>query len=358
MLNRYTSQVIIALQIHLFIDDLLTSPYEIFYWFCVANWLNIATQTIFEFLVYLSTVKSLGEFKSNTYSQTGEDGLIAEILDRISTSYDTDQWCCEFGAWDGLYLSNTARLIREESYSAVLIEGDKKRLKELQFNFPQDHVVKVCSFVTPEGSTSLDSILEDSEIPINFDFLSIDIDGMDYYILQSLKKFRPKLICIEFNPSIPNSIFFVQENNLQIKQGSSAKAIWDLATSKNYTVIAATDINLFLLENTYLNLFLPDLKPIEVLVPHGNDPQIIFSGYDGTLLSNKPYINLSWHGVFPLTKSQVLPGWLRKFPGDYNSIQWRIFRVFFWLKRGRLTEIINSDHKVSKIQKRLRALFP
>jgi hypothetical protein len=303
-------------------------------------------------------MKSLEEFRSNTYSQAGEDGLISEILSRISTSYDIDHWCCEFGAWDGLYLSNTARLIREDKYNAILIEGDKKKLKDLQFNFPQDNIIKICSFVTPEGSTSLDSILENTDIPTDFDFLSIDIDGMDYYILQSLKKFRPKLICIEFNPTIPNSVFFVQESNLKIKQGSSAKAIWDLATSKDYTVIAATDINLFLLENKYLNLFLSDLKQIEILVPNGNDPQIIFFGYDGSLLSNKPYINLGWHGaVFPLTKSQILPRWLRKYPGDYNSTQWRIFKIFFWLKRGRLIYIINSKQKISKIRKRLRRVF-
>ena len=309
------------------------------------------------YLLYSLTMKFLKEFRSNTYSQMGEDGLISEILSRISTSYDTDHWCCEFGAWDGLYLSNTARLIREDKYSAILIEGDKKKLKDLQLNFPQDNIIKICSFVTPEGSTSLDSILENTDIPTDFDFLSIDIDGMDYYILQSLKKFRPKLICIEFNPTIPNSVFFVQESNLKIKQGSSAKAIWDLATSKDYTVIAATDINLFLLENKYLNLFLSDLKPIEDLVPNGNDPQIIFSGYDGTLLSNKPYINLVWHGVFPLTKSQILPRWLRKYPGDYSSMQRKMYKIFFWLKRGRLIYIINSEQKISKIRKRLRTLL-
>jgi hypothetical protein len=86
-------------------------------------------------------MKSLEEFRSNTYSQAGEDGLISEILSRISTSYDIDHWCCEFGAWDGLYLSNTARLIREDKYNAILIEGDKKKLKDLQFNFPQDNII-------------------------------------------------------------------------------------------------------------------------------------------------------------------------------------------------------------------------
>ena len=268
-----------------------------------------------------------------------------------------DRWCCEFGAWDGLYLSNTARLIKEENYHAVLIEPDKKRLKDLQVNFPQESVVKIASFVTPQGTKSIDVILSKTPIPSDFDFLSIDIDGMDYYILQSLKKFRPKLISIEFNPTIPNSVYFVQDENSKIKQGSSAKAIWDLAISKDYTVIAATDFNLFLLDDKYLELFLADLKPIEILIPNGNDPQIIFSGYDGTLLSNKPIINLGWHGEFPLPRSQILPRYLRRYSGDYNLVQRKFFKVFFWLKRGRLIDVINSEKKLSKMKKRIRGLF-
>jgi len=286
-------------------------------------------------------MKPLVACKSNTYSQYGEDGVIAEILSRISSTFDIDHWCCEFGAWDGLHLSNTARLIKEENYKAVLIEGEKKRLKDLQSNFPQEGVIKICSFVTTEGPTSINQILERTNIPINFDFLSIDIDGMDYHILKSLK-YQPKLISIEYNPTIPNSIIFVQENNPKIKQGASARSILDLGKSMGYTVIAATDCNLFLLKNEYLSLFTIDLKTLEDLNPKGNDPQVIFSGYDGTLLSNKPNIILNWHGTFSLTKTQILPKYLRKFSGDYTVTQRRLFECF---------KILKSEYKASKILK-------
>jgi len=194
--------------------------------------------------------------------------------------------------------------------------------------------------------------LSKTPIPVDFDFLSIDIDGMDYYILQSLKEFRPKLISIEFNPTIPNSIFFVQDKNSKIKQGSSPKAIWDLAKSKGYTVIAATDVNLFLLDDKYLDPFLADLKPIEILIPNGNDPQIIFSGYDGTMLSNKLNVRLGWHGEFPLSRAQIIPRYLRKYSGDYNLAQKKFFKVFFLLKRENQIDFI-----INKMKKRIRALF-
>jgi hypothetical protein len=64
----------------------------------------------------------LAQYASDTYSQFGEDGIIAECLSRISAVAPLNKWCVEFGAWDGVHLSNTCRLIREEGYSAVLVE--------------------------------------------------------------------------------------------------------------------------------------------------------------------------------------------------------------------------------------------
>ena len=64
--------------------------------------------------------------------------------------------------------------------------------------------------VSIEGKSSLKSLLQRHEIPFDFDFLSIDIDGADYHIWKSLgKEYRPLVVCIEFNPTIPNDIGLV-----------------------------------------------------------------------------------------------------------------------------------------------------
>ncbi len=55
------------------------------------------------------------EFKDNNYSQTGEDGVIKKILEILP---ENDNWCVEFGAWDGIFLSNVKNLIEHASYSA------------------------------------------------------------------------------------------------------------------------------------------------------------------------------------------------------------------------------------------------
>ena len=275
----------------------------------------------------------LSHFAHNTYSQYGEDGIVKEILSRLSLVTALDKWCVEFGAWDGMHLSNTYRLIKEEDYSAVLIEGDAKRHAQLCLNIPKDNVIKVCQFVTLEGSSTLDAILAKTPIQKNFDFLSIDIDGCDFYILQSLKVFRPKVICIEYNPSIPNEVNFIQEPSFTIKHGASAQSLSELASRMDYQLVAVTNTNLIFVDRSFAQHVVgTDFPTLESLRDDSAMKCFIFVGYDGTILSNQKTLLLRWHGVeVPIADHQVLPSWLRKYFGDYTVfdqlllVGWQLF---------------------------------
>ena len=181
----------------------------------------------------------LNNYSKSIYSQFGEDGILLEILNRLGKE-NLDHWCVEFGARDGISDSNTYNLIKNHNYKAVLIEGDKKYYKKLCNNFQNNSVIKINKYVNFSGDNKLDNILLNTNIKKNFDFLSIDIDGCDYHVLASLTEFRPKIICIEFNHFIPNSVEFIQEKNFDIKQGSSAKSIAKLGLEKGYKLIASS----------------------------------------------------------------------------------------------------------------------
>jgi hypothetical protein len=281
-------------------------------------------------------LKSLSHYADNTYSQFGEDGIIAEILRRLETVTSLDHWCAEFGAWDGVFLSNTCKLIRESSYSAVLIEGDPKRVEQLVGNFPQRAVLKICKFVSFEGPDTLDAIFRGTPIPSNFDFLSIDVDGVDYHIFESLRTYRPKVICVEFNPTIPNTVDFVQARDFGVKHGSSALAFVRLAKSKSYALVASTSTNLIFVDAAHLDSAALEEAHLEDLNEQGNDPQFVFVGYDGTILSNKDQINLIWHSLpVPVSKIQFLPKSLRVFSGDYRNSKRLQFVLFLLLRMPR-----------------------
>ncbi len=270
---------------------------------------------------------SLNKFEKKIYSQFGEDGIIQEIIKRIGEK-NLDKWCVEFGAKDGISDSNTYNLIKNLDYNAVLIEGDKKFFNELKRNIKSDKVIKLNKLVTFEGSNKLENILQDTKIPKNFDFLSIDVDGCDYYIFEQLELFTPKIICIEFNHMIPNEVEFVQIKNFAFKQGSSPKSLVNLAKLKNYHLVANTLTNLFFVHENIKDFVLDENISLESIRKDENVKNLIFSGYDGTLFTTKP-VEISWHKIKVGNKNlQILPKYLRKFPGDYNLVDKVIFYIF------------------------------
>ena len=270
--------------------------------------------------------ENLNNFSKKIYSQFGEDGILLEILNRLKNK-NLDKWCVEFGAKDGISYSNTYNLIKHYNYNAVLIEGDKKYFKKLSKNLPQKNIIKINKFVNFSGPNNLDEILGSTVIPENFDILSIDIDGCDFYIFESLIKYKPKIVCIEFNHLIPNSVEFVQKKDFKIKQGSSAKSLIKLAGKKDYKLVGSSFSNLFFIDKDYFNLVTEKEVLLEDLIDDHEIKNFIFSSYDGTLHTTKP-VKLGWHKIeLKNEKIQILPKFLRHFPDDYNFFQKIIFLI-------------------------------
>ncbi len=287
----------------------------------------------------------LSQFAESTYSQFGEDGIVCEILKRIEGKVNLNKWCVDVGAYNGVDLSNTCKLIRELGFNAVLIEGDEKQIPVLKHNFPRGAVC-VGEFVSIDGVNRLDEILKRTDVPINFDFLSLDIDGMDYWVWSSLVEYKPKIVCVEFNPTVPNAVEFINEPDFRVKHGSSALSFVKLAESKGYSLVASTKTNLFFVESQLSQLVIESPETLIELNLQGNDPQYIFSGYDGSILSNKNSVLLNWHFEFPLSKIQIFPKFLRIYRGDYGSFRKFVFSVFIALSE--------PSKIVRRIRKRLK----
>lgn len=194
----------------------------------------------------------LNDYRRNKYhSQSGEDGIIEKILEFIP---DKDQWCVEFGAWDGKLLSVT-RFFREQGYNAVLIEGDSKKFEELKITCEKEgNSIPLNYFVETRGQNSLDAILEKTPIPTDFDLLVIDIDGNDYNVWKNLERYKPKVVCVECNQSFPDDVIFIQSEN-ESYQGSSMQAMVDLAKEKGYELVATLSGNTFFVQKKYFPLF-------------------------------------------------------------------------------------------------------
>ncbi|MDG4476033.1 FkbM family methyltransferase [Thiovibrio frasassiensis] len=278
----------------------------------------------------VSKVDKFATFANNEYSQFGEDGIIKKILEYLPNK---NNWCVEFGAWDGIHLSNTFSLIKNNGYQSVLIEADKNKFEELKKNLMGFNAVLVNKFVMFEGRNTLDNILSKTKIPDDFDFLSIDIDGNDYYILDSLVRYKPKVICIEYNPTIPNEVSYIQPKDFNIKRGSSALAILNLAISKGYLLAATTKCNLILVDSQYWPYLNMEKGRLDELRDDSAIKVFAFSGYDGSIFLSKP-LDLCWHNLrVSEDELQFFPVFLRRFSSDYTALQKFLFLVFLWVKR-------------------------
>lgn len=248
----------------------------------------------------------------NITSQFGEDGIIETVLKLIG---DGSKWCVEFGAWDGKLYSNTWNLINNYGWCGVLIEGDRKRYRELLARYSDNpRIICVNRFIQFQGLDSIDNILGRTPIPKSFDLLSIDIDGNDYYIWDSMSAYNPRVVVIEYNPSIPDDIEFIQPKDFKVNQGSSILSLTKLAQQKGYELIAATDGNLiFVLQEYFTLLGISDNSVPAIRKGHEYETRL-FQLFDGTLVlegCNK----LIWHEI-PIQREdiQVLPKSLRVYP--------------------------------------------
>jgi hypothetical protein len=272
-------------------------------------------------------------YARNASSQGGEDGILERIFELIPGA---ERWCCEFGAWDGRKYSNTYELIANKGWSGVLIEADPAKFEDLKRTYAgNSKVVLLNRFVEFEGAGLLDTLLAGAPAPLDLDLLSIDIDGNDYHVWASVRRYRPKVVIIEYNQSIPNHVEFVQAADPEACHGNSLLSLTNLAAEKGYQLVAVTDTNAIYVREEYFHLFgirdnsLTAMRPV---APYVTD---LFQLYDGTVVLSG-YRQMIWHNVaMPAARFQVVPRYLRTFPGVMGALKLFLFRVWRFLYRWR-----------------------
>jgi len=231
------------------------------------------------------------KFARNTYSQSGEDGVLEEVFNIIGTK---NKWCVEFGAWDGLYLSNTANFIRHHGWNAVMIEGDPVRAEQIRANHPgNDKVQPICTWVGFEkGVNTIDKILSETAIPKDFDLISIDVDSVDWYVWESIVEYRPRVVIVEFNGQVPNEVIFVQDRDMSLSEGCSLAALIELGKQKGYELVSVVGPNgIFVVKEEFDKFGIADnsIDTMRVGADH-----YLWSCYNGKIYNTLG--RLGWHG--------------------------------------------------------------
>ncbi len=180
--------------------------------------------------------------KDFTYSQNGEEGVLNEILNRIKS---VNKLCVEIGANNGIWLSNTAWLIKEKGFTGLMVEADYDLWEQCCKNWAgNERVRSTCSMVNPSNINAF--VVDD------IDVLSVDVDGIDYQIFQAMEA-KPKVVIIEIDSSIPPD-----EERFNSEGGAGYLPMVKLGLSKGYFLLCHTG-NLVLVDKQYKKLF-PEIK--------------------------------------------------------------------------------------------------
>ena len=145
------------------------------------------------------------EFEKKIYSQQGEDGIVDYIFEKIGT---TNRVAVEFG----VSANSQSGLAGAESNTLNLaMQGWKT------FWLDSEPIVQIptnCIFrqvlLTPDN---ICSVFKELEVPNEFDLLSIDVDGNDYHLRQSLKDYRPRVVIMEYNGSYDGDTEYIMPRN-------------------------------------------------------------------------------------------------------------------------------------------------
>lgn len=200
--------------------------------------------------------KSLLPFGRKIYSQCDEDGIIREIYKRIGY---TNKIFIEFGIGDGLE-NNTLSLLFED-WRGLWIEASKKHVEEIKRGFAktisQGRLTVLNAFITESNIDNLiSSTLQEKEI----DLLSIDIDGNDAHIFNSISCIKPRVVIIEYNAKFFPPIAYCMaynENHIWRRNdyfGASLKYLETLFSGRGFSLVGCniTGSNAFFVRNDLL----------------------------------------------------------------------------------------------------------
>lgn len=185
--------------------------------------------------------------EARVHSQNGEDGLLMHVFSAIGVESGS---FIEIGIQDGREC-NCANFALNFGWRGLMLEGDPE-LAASAAQYYADRAanegagqVTVCNaFVTAE---SVDETISREGWTGQIDLLSIDIDGVDFWIWRALTCVAPRVVIIEYNGYLPPEVPRVVSYDPQFRRyekhesgyyfGASLSAYVALAVQRGFVLV-------------------------------------------------------------------------------------------------------------------------
>lgn len=235
------------------------------------------------------------------YSQFEEDGIILYLMSCISKKTRTVvEICCGNGSE-----CMSANLIINHGYKGYLFDGDINNIKAAKkfFQSKKDLLLNEPSinhaWIT---RSNINDLLEKSGVKGEVDLLSLDIDGNDYHVWQSIEIISPRICVFETHNIIPSNLsltipysdefYAMDKGPIDIDfRSASLLAMKKLSNKKGYTMVGSHKhgFNVFFVRNDLINDLLP-IPTIEEI--HDNEFTRISQEKRWPLVKGYPWIEV------------------------------------------------------------------
>lgn len=192
----------------------------------------------------------LRRYGFSAFSQTDEDGILLYLFSRLGTT-DVPR-AVELCAGDGIEC-NTANLIVNHGWHALLVDGDAELMARASTFYAERHETRVypprCvqAWVTRDG---VNQLVADHGFTGEIDLLSLDLDGVDYWIWEALTVITPRVVVLEYQDilgperswTVPYDDSFdgwrtSQTGGMPNFAGASLRAFAKLGAAKGYRLV-------------------------------------------------------------------------------------------------------------------------
>jgi hypothetical protein len=222
---------------------------------------KVLTGTLLSRLNLERVPRELREVEFQVFSQFGDDGIIQYLVHSLPIRERT---FVEFGV-ENYTEANTRFLLVKDKWAGLVLDGSRENIDYINgdlISLFYDLRARQ-AFVTAEN---INGLLKEAGFVGKIGFLSIDIDGMDYWVWQAMTAIDPAIVVIEYNATfgpdraitVPYRADFVRAvaHASRLYWGASLMALRNLGTAKGYTFIGcnASGNNAYFVRNEYASL--------------------------------------------------------------------------------------------------------
>jgi len=214
------------------------------------------------------------------FSQFEEDGLILYLFALLNTENKT---FLEFGADDGIN-SNAANLHFHHDFTGLFIDGNPKAIERGRHFYKKHGNSKVAAPTFLEAmitAENINDLITKGGLKDTIGFMSIDIDGNDYWVWKAIDCIQPEVVVIETHNEfglhdiiVPYDPDYFYPGKHPDYHGASPVAMTKLAKSKGYRLVGSNELgfNFIFVREELLTDQVPTVS-VESLLQHPSNKE-------------------------------------------------------------------------------------